>query len=247
MCNERRSKVKDGGSENSRKFDIFIEGEIVDLCVPSNESWVIDQWYRWFNDEKITAYLDQGVFPNTVEKQKEFYEMLLAGNERIALLIRPKSENYFSGVVSLSFIDFKTRQCDLSMVIGEIRSPSSLLYGMEAKCRMTEHAFEKLGVERINTGQVVDLIKWQRLHVLLGYQIEGIARKKFRKGYKVWDVMMSSCLLEDYLKLKEMRNGSLWPGKQKMFEMIKNLPEESPIDRLQEWLHREREESWKKM
>lgn len=227
-------------------YDVFIEGEVIDLCVPSKAQWIIEQWYRWFNDQEVTKYLRQGVFPNTTEKQEKFYESLLDSDDRIALLIKPKAEDYFVGVASLSSIDCNQRQCDFAMVIGKQDGMTdSMFYAMEAKCRMTEHAFEAVGVERINSGQVIELIRWQRWQILLGYQIEGILRKKLRRGNKVWDQMMSSCLLEDYLTLKEMRKGTLWPGKAKMFELLKMLPEESTIDRLQMWLSREREEIWK--
>lgn len=228
-----------------REFDIFIEGEVVDLCVPNNDPWVIDQWYRWFNDPTTTKFLRQGVFPNTVEKQKRFYESLLSSDERIALLIKPKKGEYFVGVASLSSIDFQQRQCDFAMVIGKRdNTPDSLFYAMEAKCRMTEHAFENIGVERINSGQVMELIRWQKWQILFGYQIEGIQRRRFRRGNKVWDVMVSSCLVKDYFRLKDMRNGAFWPGKARLFELMKRLPGESTIEKLEKWLAGERDKNW---
>ena len=160
-------------------------------------------------------------------------------------MIKPKKSNYFVGVASLSSIDFIQRQCDFAMVIGkQDNSHDSMFYAMEAKCRITEHAFEAFGVERINSGQVIELIKWQRWQILFGYQIEGILRKKFRKGNKVLDVMMSSCLIEDYLRLKKVRNNSLWPGKKKMFELLKEIPSETMIDSLINWFNSEVEKNW---
>ena len=228
-----------------KKFDAFIKGEVIDLCVPTKEPWVIEQWYRWFNDDQVTPYLYQGMFPNTYEKQEKFYDTATGGEDRIVLLIRPKEEDYFVGVASLSFIDFKQRRCHFAMVMGrQDSSADSLFYAMETKCRMTEHAFENLGMERIQSEQVMDLIRWQKWQILFGYQIEGILRDNFRKGYRVWDTMMSSCLLEDYLKLKELREGSLWPGKSRLFELMKRLPKKSTIEKLVEWLILERQRNW---
>ena len=99
------------------------------------------------------------------------------------------------------------------------------------------------GVERINSSQVIDLLKWQRWQILFGYQIEGILRKKVRKGNRVWDVMYSSCLLEDFEKIKELRDGLYWPGKTKMFGLLKKLPKESTITRLHDWLKEEHSKS----
>lgn len=227
------------------RFDIFIEGEVIDLCIPSFDDWVIDQWYKWFNDPKVTKYLEQGIFPNTKEKQKQFLKLCIENDKKIVLLIKPKNKDYFVGVANLSSIDTKNRRCDFAMVIGKQENSSdSIFYAIETKCRMTEHAFEKLGVERINSGQINELIKWQRWQMLFGYQIEGILRKSARKGHKVYDSMTSSCLLEDYLRLKEMRGGSLWPGKRKMLELLRGVPKETMIDRLQHWLDSEREKNW---
>ena len=227
----------------SYEYDVFIDGETIDLCVPCDEPWVMNQWYRWFNDPNVTRFVDHGIFPNTIEKQREFYCKFNENNDRIALLIKPKEKNYLVGVASLSSINHKKRQCDFAMVIGR-QDPSndSLYYAMEAKCLMTEHAFEKVGVERINSWQVMDLIKWQRWQIIFGYHIEGITRNHFRKGHRVYNGMMSSCLLEDYLKLKNQRNGRFWPGKKILFEMLKRLPKkDTTIDQLNRWLSDERE------
>ncbi|MFA5905335.1 MAG: GNAT family protein [Desulfobacula sp.] len=227
------------------ELDVFIKGEVVDLCVPSKESWVIDRWYQWFNDEKTTRYLAQGIMPNTADKQIQFLDSAQDKGDRLILLIKPKNKEYFVGVASLSMIDHVQRKCDFAMVIGEQdKSSDSIFYAIETKCIMTEHAFEKIGVERIYSGQHIDLIKWQRWQFLFGYQIEGILRKSCRKGYNLSDSMVSSCLLEDYLKLKKMRNGSLWPGKKRMFELLREIPSETMIDRLHAWLKNEWEKTW---
>ncbi len=235
-------------SKKNREFDVFIEGEVVDLCVPQKEEWVLRQWYQWFNDPKVTSYLYQGVFPNTLEKQEKFYDTVMNNDDRIVLLIKPKDKDYFVGVASLSFVDYVQRRCHFAMVIGKKdNAPESIFYALETKCRLTEHAFEQVGVERVQSEQVIDLIKWQRWQILFGYQIEGVLRKNFRKGGKVWDTMMASCILDDYLRLRDARGGTLWPGKAVIFELLKALPEESTIDRLRAWLEIEHHQNREKI
>ena len=237
--------MKNSMIRKNNDFDVFIEGEVIDLCVPTKAKWVIDKWYRWFNDKNVTTYLDQGIMPNTADRQIQFLDLATENNDRLILLIKPKDKDFFVGVASLSSIDYVKRTCDFAMVIGEQdKSPDSIFYAIETKCRMTEHAFEKIGVERINSGQHIDLIRWQRWQFLFGYQIEGILRKSFRKGYNLGDSMVASCLLEDYIKLKEMRDGSLWPGKKRMFELLREIPKETMIDRLYTWLENEWNNNW---
>lgn len=226
-------------------YDVFIKGETIDLCVPSDDKWVLDQWFRWFNRDEITTYLAQGIYPNTLKSQKAFYDTLGNNGSRIALLIKPKEYDGFIGVASLSSIDLVHRQCDFAMVIGErLNKTGSLFYGLEAKALLTQHAIEKVGLERVNSSQIVDLVRWQNWQILFGYQIEGISRKKFRKGDKVYDLLMSSCLSEDYQSLVHMRNGSLWPGKSKMFQLLKDLPKETLIEDLSIWLPEKQKQYW---
>jgi RimJ/RimL family protein N-acetyltransferase len=218
--------------EKSREFDIFLSGETIDLCVPSDENWVLEQWYRWFNNAETTRYLSQGVYPNTKNAQRKFFENL-DDSKRIAFLIKPKNLDYYIGVASLSSIDLVSRQCDFAMVIGKkIERPDSLFFGMEAKCLLTEHAFETVGLERINSTQAIDLIAWQRWQILFGYQMEGLLRKKFRKGMNAHDVIASSCLAEDYLRVKASRKGNYWPGKKNLFELLKKVPKDGVLESL---------------
>jgi RimJ/RimL family protein N-acetyltransferase len=221
---------------------VFISGDLVDLCAISSDSNTLKKWSSWFNKSEITRFVSQGAYPSSELTQKEYFESIINDRTRITVLIKPKNKLQYIGVASLSFIDMVARDCHFSMIIGERSSDTgSIFYGMETKALLTEHAFETLGVERINSGQAIDLIEWQRWQILFGYQIEGLMRKKFRKGYKSYDVLMSSCLLDDYLKIKNIRQGKFWPGKKKMFELIKKLPKQTLIDDLLKWLPKEQE------
>jgi RimJ/RimL family protein N-acetyltransferase len=218
------------GSEN---YDIFLRGELVDLVVPNERAIHVDGWYDWFNDQELTRHMGQGMFPNSPQQQEKFLTQLRTTESRLALMIRPKEENRVVGIASLSKICHVKRQADFAMVVAR-RSKvfKSNFWGMEAKSLMTEHAFEALGLDRINSYQSVALKDWQRWQILLGYKMEGIQRQAFRKGYKTYDVMVSGCLLEDYLQLREMRNGRLWPGYAKIMDLIRHLPKESLEEKL---------------
>jgi RimJ/RimL family protein N-acetyltransferase len=231
--------------DSERRFDVFIPGEVVDLCAPSDAPWVLDQWYRWFNDPRVTRYLAQGAFPNTLAAQRQFLHDAVSTGDRLVVLIRPKGADRFVGVASLSAINHVQRQCDYAMVIGEqVSVADSLFYALETKARLTAHAFEVLGSERINSSQAIELIRWQRWQILLGYQIEGMLRERFRKGHDAHHVLASSCLLRDYLELKELRGGHIWPGKARMFELLKGVPRHTLLDELVEWLPGRQREYW---
>lgn len=216
-----------------QNYDVFLAGELVDLVVPSERAIYADRWYDWFNDQELTRNMEQGMYPNTPERQQQYLDELRATPQRFALMIKPKDEDRLVGICSLSKISHVTRQADFAMVIA--RKPSSFkstFFGMEAKCLMTAHAFETLGLERINSYQSVSLKDWQRWQILLGYKMEGFMRKAFVKGHERHDVMVSGCLLEDYLSLKKLRGGRLWPGYERIMALIRDLPKESLEEKL---------------
>ena len=212
----------------AQSYDVFLQGELVDLVVPNVRAIRTDGWYAWLNDQELTRNMEQGMYPKTAETQEAYLAELLASPSRLALMIKPKSEDAVVGIASLSKISHVTRQADFAMIVAR-RSASfkSSFYGMEAKCLMTEHAFETLGLDRINSYQSAALKDWQRWQILFGYKMEGVMRKAFRKGYRTYDLTVSGCLLDDYLALKALRGGRLWPGHDKIMALIRDLPKES--------------------
>ena len=214
-------------------YDVFLAGETVDLVVPNERAIHTDRWHAWFNDQELTRNMEQGMYPNSPETQLRYRAELRESRTRIALLIKPKHEERVAGVVSLSKISHVTRQADIGMAVARRASDASGLFaGMEAKCLMTEHAFDTVGLERINSYQSSALKDWQRWQILFGYRMEGIQRKGFRKGHRTYDLMVSGCLLEDYLELKNLRGGRLWPGSRKVMELIRDLPKVSLEEKL---------------
>lgn len=214
-------------------YEVFIEGETIDLVIPNRHAIDNDGWHCWFNKPDITRFLEQGIFPNTREDQYAYFERIMADDSRIDLLIRPKDKGFVIGVTSLSQINWQDRSAHHALVIGsKERDRDSLFHGLEAKARMAEHAFEVMGLQRVWGGQPVGLEDWQRYITLFGFRPEGIWRNGFRKGYMVYDIALNACLLEDYLKIKEARGGDYWPGKKRLLELMRRVPKDSIVDKI---------------
>ena len=56
------------------KFEIFLEGEIVNLVILNEKIAQNSDWYSWLNYKKNTELLQQGRFPNSKEKQLEYFK-----------------------------------------------------------------------------------------------------------------------------------------------------------------------------
>lgn len=220
-------------------YETFIEGETIDLVIPRDIAIHRDRWHAWFNDPDITRHSDHGLWPNTPERQLAFLESTSHGeSDRLVLLIRPKSQKQVVGVISLSGINWQHRMAQVGMVIGERdRGPGAILQGLEAKALITRHAFDTMGLERVWGSQARPLAPWQRYQALFGFRVEGMLRNAFRRGQDVHDLIITSCILSDYQALVEKR-GRYWPGREALFDMMRRMTKESPVDAVQDAINR---------
>lgn len=206
-------------------LDVFIEGELVDLAIPTEDFAAGDIWYKWFNDKNINKYLEQGLFPNTKKSQVNFFNSM--GAERLALVVQNK-KGVPMGIVSLSFINFQKRSCDFALVIDSVADIRvSGLGTLEASSLIIEHGFDMLGMERINAEQHVDLIDWQQRLELIGFRFEGYHRNKFVKGSTAADSVSIAVLYDDYRNISDHRGGKLWDSAENMKIRIRKLPKDS--------------------
>lgn len=211
------------------ELDIFIEGETIDLRIPTLEFAEKSDWYKWFNNPHVTQFLEHGVFPNTRDKQIEFY--LKEKDKRLLLLISDK-DGAIIGTTTIANINYKNSSCGLAIVLSNIFRKNPL-EALEAVARITEHAFIKMGMKRIVAAQHIGLIPWSHRMSLLGYRIEGIEKKAFVKGVEIVDVIKIACHYEDYQKIINHRNGILWDSQEKMLERVKLLPKQPIHKKLQ--------------
>lgn len=214
-------------------LDIFIKGELIDLCLPNEEFALKSSWYRWFNNTKTTRFLEQGIFPNTPEMQLEFFNSLKNQN-RLSLIISDR-KNYL-GTISLSSINLYKRTAEIALLFGEdSKEDNSDLFALESMALLTTHGFEKIGLKRISAGQHIKLIKWQRKLELLGYRLDGIRKLGFLKANEEADGVSISIVYSDYNKILINRQ-KLWDNAQEMRRRISNMPNIAFVTKMQEFL-----------
>lgn len=229
------------------KLSVFIEGELINLCVPIREYALGSDWYSWFNHKATTRYLEQGIFPNTPEQQIEFFESL-KDKRRLCLIIQRKSDGEYIGVVSLSSLNLEKKLGELAIVISREKEKKgiaeSALIPLEAIARISEWGFVQMGLGRISAGQHTGLRGWQRRMEIFGYRVEGIFRAGFVKGMETADLVRIACLREDYLRICKNR-GCYWPGADQAMKRIKTLPKICLAERLEQFMNTEGEAYYK--
>ena len=199
--------------------NVFLAGETIDLCVPQEEDFA--EWASWFNDQRITQFLEQGKYPNTIQDQREFYESAIKTG-RFLTLIKSKDAELL-GVFSLSDIDIEKKRCQVAYVCPK-RTNKALLAPLEALALGTEHAFLRLGMEKVWAGHAFPgLLKWVRKTEILGYKTDGVFPRDFRHGMVVSDAVRTSITKKRFLSLYEKRGNTLWPGDDRARKMIAQL------------------------
>jgi len=159
---------------------VFIQGETIDLCIPTLQYASDSTWYSWFNDLHVTRFMEQGLEVNTQEKQVDFYKGLTNSN-RLSLIISDKTD--YIGTISLSEINLVKKTGEIALLLGsKSLQPNSDMMALEAMARLTTFAFAQMGIERISAGQHHKLIRWQQKLELIGYKIEGIKKQGLEKG-----------------------------------------------------------------
>ncbi len=219
-------------------LEVFIHGETVDLCIPTELFASQSNWYSWFNNKEIVRFLEQGLYPNTKKLQTQFFKNL--GADRLTLIMVNKKKIPV-GVISLSFINLNKKSCDIALVVsndGDKKEKPFL--SLESMALMTEHAFENLGMKRINAGQHIKLKGWQNRLELIGYKLEGLHSDKFVKGANIADSISICASFDDYIGLKAFRSGHLWDSLTLMRSRLKALPKDSYCDKLIRFIEKTR-------
>lgn len=178
--------------------DVFIQGKNVALRALSEDDVTNSGWYGWFNDAETTQFMQQHYFPNTLQKQRKYFQdAILGAADKIQLGILPKGEKQIVGVISLDNIDFLNRKADLSIIIGEKKFLGKGV-GTEAVTLLLGHAFGKLSLHKIGLGVLSKHTAAIHSYEKAGFVIEGILKDEILLDGQYHDVTKMRILAEDF-------------------------------------------------
>ncbi len=135
-------------------------------------------WYNWFNDGEVTLYQNKKYFPNSIEKQTEYYNYLLKSNQDVVFaIISDDDKNIHIGNVGLHKIDWIHRSAELGIVIGE-KDYQGKKIGKNAWQLITNYGFQTLNLHRIYA-----LIMENNLSSIKCAEGAGFSKEGFIKDY----------------------------------------------------------------
>ena len=227
-------------------YDIFIKGELIDLCSVNEAEIKNGRWVSWFNNIAELQNSSHGVFPNNRKIQKKILDKFLS-NEELGLFIVSK-KGQLAGIISLGNID---RFSGIALWALMIAEPTKLPYltfsALEAVALLAEHGFKELGLKRIYGGQAYpELRGWNKMLESIGFVTEGFEKYGFRRGQNYRDYVKISITYDDYSSIVKSR-GSLWSNLKQMRKIIKDLPKKSFADKLVSYWKNEKKAHFKKI
>ena len=211
-----------------KRYEVFLEGELVDLCIPSLTAIDEDGWAEWFNNIDQLQATGHGIYPNYRASQQQILESLGNDRSKIVLLICHKVTQSAFGVVSLQNINMQSRSAEIAInASSKDKTSVHPLSTLEAMALITQHGFEELGLNRVYGGQAFPILEnWNRVLELIGFRTEGITRNSFVRGQKVFDTALISCSYENYRDLTKLR-GTLWGSSKIIRKVMKRQPKVS--------------------
>lgn len=150
-------------------------------------------WFTWFNNKNITKYQDKGTFPNSVEKQSQYYEYLLQSTKDVVFAIIEKKTEKHIGNIGVHQIDYIHRRCEVGIVIGE-NEFQGRGYAFICINAIKEYIFNTLNLRRITVFIMSENISSIKSFEKCGFSKEGIMKEYFYKNGKYLDNYVYSLL-----------------------------------------------------
>ena len=243
------------------KLKIIIKGETINLCQPTKKFAEGDIWYKWLNNSNINRHLEKKyrILKNTKKKQVEFF-VNAKKNKRKIFIISKKSHVY-KGVISISKIDNIKKSCDIALLTDTRIEPLLAPYaGLEAMALISNYAFSKLKLKKIDCAFKLSQKYWQQRTELLGFKHMFRSRYRPKTYSSTWSLSMSDFEIDDIkkafyytslnikdFKFLQRKRGKIWDNLDLMKKRISKLPKKTFFDIVNEFLDNQKKKYYEKI
>ena len=142
---------------------------------------------EWRNDAKIWDMVIGRRYFVSKDYEKKWVESASSNSSQLKLAICDKKNNNYIGNIYLNDIDFFNRSASFAILIGDDQYWGGG-FGSEATMLILHHAFYDLGLERVESRQLLSNKGSIKLHEKCGFKHEGILRNYVFKAGKFQDV-----------------------------------------------------------
>ena len=155
------------------------------------------RWREWFNDPEVTKYQAKGMYPNSFESQKKYYEHLIDSRTDVVLAIVDRESERHIGNVGLHQIDYIHRTAVLGIVIGE-KDAWGRGIGARSWRAITSYGFKVLNLHKVCATFIEGNEKSLKCALGVGFEVEGQQRKQIFKDGNYLDLVYLGLLRENW-------------------------------------------------
>jgi len=161
---------------------------------------------KWRNDDEIWKMVVGPKYFVSEAYEKKWVEDTISNNSNsLTLAICVKETDEHIGYVYLNNIDWKNKNATTAKLIGE-KQYWSKGFGTEVSFLILFHAFIVLGLERIESRQLLSNIGSIKSLKKCGYKQEGVLRNAIFKDGSYKDLNLMSVIREDFDKIMNELN-----------------------------------------
>ncbi|BAY26009.1 acetyltransferase [Calothrix sp. NIES-2100] len=156
------------------------------------------EYLQWLNDQDITKWMQQGIFPSTYNSLENYFESIQNSKTDIVLAIILKEQERHIGNIGLHAIHAIFRSAEIGILLG-----AKDIWGQgiatEAINLLVSHAFLRLNLNRLYAGSVEKNLGCIRAFEKAGFIQEGISRQSYYCEGQYLDCVNLSLLRLEYL------------------------------------------------
>ena len=172
---------------------VFIEGRSIYLRPLMPEDYNRN-YLSWLNDPEVSYFTGRRFWPTRYEELQSFDSG--KENQLLHLAVCMQDDDVHVGNVSLGPIHWFHRCAEMRILIGQ-KEYWSRGIGIESIYLMARHAFQVLGLHRIEAGSINPSFN-SIVTKKLGWNEEGRLRSKFFLGGEYVDIVLTSQLSDEF-------------------------------------------------
>ena len=182
----------------------FLEAENIYLRTIEEDDLPV--YFGWLNDQKTTKWMQRGIWPNNMDEMKSYYNSFQNGKSLFLAILAKKEVqapyekfNIHIGNIALTSVHPEFRTAEISIIIGYTLMQGKG-YGSNAIKLLSDHAFKRMNLNRLQAGAVVENIGCIKAFKKNGFKEEGILRQAYYCEGEYRDVMIMGLIKEDWRK-----------------------------------------------
>lgn len=160
-------------------------------------------YFQWLNDQEVTQWMQNGIFPNSAESMLDYYQHVIVSRTEMVLAIVLLENGRHIGNIGLHNIHSTFRSAEIGILIGE-KDVWGQGYGTESISLLAAHAFNRLNLNRLSAGAVVKNQGCIRAFEKSGFTREGISRQAYYCQGQYEDCMQLGLLRDEWEALHKM-------------------------------------------